>query len=319
MSIDFSILPPFPTVVDNTMLTTFRACPRKFFYEHLHGLKLNFPSIHLHAGAVYAKALETYRISFYRDNKSPDQCLADALTAALITWGEEEPFWHEAKNLGNILCAVAEYFKEFNVHFDYIKPYMIHGEPAVEFSFAIPILDSKLYTPTGQDILYCGRFDMLAECGGALFVYDDKTTGSIGSHWADQWTLRSQFTGYVWAAKSFGYPVAGALVRGIAIQKTQFKFATATPMRANWQIDQWYLQVQNDLEQIAYCYAKKYWPVNLDAACEAFGGCPYRALCTQQDPEKWLEPNYIVNKWDPLQANHYDPKKEEFFKLIGEK
>src|SRR3990172_5087025 len=94
------------------------------------------------------------------------------------------------------------------------------GEFGIEFSFAAAIPEVK-HPETGDPILFCGRFDQLAEYNKMLFVEDEKTTTSLGEQWRNNWDLDSQFTGYVWGAKQFGLPVVGAIVRGIGLLKTK--------------------------------------------------------------------------------------------------
>ena len=57
--------PPFPLVWDNTMRTSYIACGRKFAWEFLEHYKTINPSVHLHAGAAWAKALEVLRAAYY--------------------------------------------------------------------------------------------------------------------------------------------------------------------------------------------------------------------------------------------------------------
>ena len=40
---------------------------------------------------------------------------------------------------------------------------------------------------------------MIVELNNGLFIEDDKTASQLGSKWANQWEMRSQFSGYTWA------------------------------------------------------------------------------------------------------------------------
>ena len=44
--------PPFPTVLDSTIMAAFRSCPRKAELEFIQHWKPQTPSVHLHAGAA---------------------------------------------------------------------------------------------------------------------------------------------------------------------------------------------------------------------------------------------------------------------------
>ena len=58
---------PFPSVLDSTIISSFRSCPTRFRLEYIENFKPRSVSIHLHAGAAYAAALEAGRKAFFFD------------------------------------------------------------------------------------------------------------------------------------------------------------------------------------------------------------------------------------------------------------
>jgi len=50
--------PPFPSVVDSTIIAAFRSCPQKAYLEFVEHWKIRDQSVHLVAGAAYAAGME---------------------------------------------------------------------------------------------------------------------------------------------------------------------------------------------------------------------------------------------------------------------
>ena len=292
--------PPFPMVLDSTIISAFRSCPRKAFLEYVLHFKSRVPSVHLHAGACFAKGLEVLRQRYYVDGDSSDEALTEALRAMVVFWGDyQEPDGH-AKSLTRMLGAL-EYYANVAFPLDNEKapPAVLpSGARAIEFSFNEPIgID---HPETGDPILYCGRMDQICNFAGGLYGEDDKTTSSLGPTWGNQWDLRSQFTGYVWGAQRSGLELSGFLVRGISILKTKYDHMPALTVRPQWQVDRWLEQTRHDIARMIECWRAGYWDYNIDTACDYYGGCPFKQVCLSQDPEPWLESAFERRVWDPV-------------------
>ncbi len=220
----------------------------------------------------------------------------------ILDWGDfippESGSGHQ-KTLDACLDALYSYFIQWPPADDIIRPHMVNGEPAVEWSFALPIPGIK-HPETGEPILYAGRFDMLAEYDKALFVLDDKTASSLGASWQNQWKLASQMTGYVWAAKEYGFNIQGVIIRGAAILKRDITFAMVIEQRPNWIIDRWLLQLKRDVRRMILMWEAEEFDYSIDGACSNYGGCKYLTLCTSEDPTPWIKQYYQESHWDPL-------------------
>lgn len=296
---DLAIRPAFPRVWDNTMRSDFVTCPHSVLLRFLHGCVPATTSIHLHAGGAFAKGLEATRLAFYGKGMSPDEALAEGLRTLYIAYGE---FDHgdTNKSVDRMAGALEYYFAVWPLATDHAKPVMLpnHG-PAVEFNFVLPIPEVA-HPETGEPILYSGRFDMLANYADSIYVEDDKTTSQLGASWANQWKLRSQFTGYCWGARQFGYKVAGAIVRGVSILKRDYGNAEAIVYRPDWLVDRWYAQLVRDLHRAVDCWREGVWDQNFADGCASYGSCPYVRLCESQDPTVWMNsPSYKFKLWDP--------------------
>lgn len=308
--------PEFPDKLDNTILSCYDSCRHKVFREFFQHLSPVAISPDLHAGGAFAKGAEIVRLAVWRDNMP----LADALLLAtrefIKFWGDYEPPFSgglsHAKTFENTLLALHDYFREFPPLTDPFQPYMIDDKPAIEFTFAIPM--NVIHPISGDPILYCGRLDLLGYHNNLLCMLDDKTTKGLGATWANKWTMRGQFFGYGFACQQYEIPVQTAVIRGVAIQKTQFKYATAIINMPQWQIDRWWIEANNKARDMVECW-NDYIMQDCDPeafrhsygdACTAYGGCVFEPLCTTHVPENWLS-EYKYRKWDPLAKDPTSP------------
>lgn len=297
--------PSFPLIWDNTMRGQFVKCGQRFNWEFMRHYKHLRRSVDLHAGAAWAKALEVTRLAFYRDNIDPLHAQALGLEALILAYGNFEPPPKSNKTLDGMIRAWNYYFRAFPLADDPVQPYMGRNGPMVEFNFVLPLLpdgeNPLLHPDTGEPILWTGRSDMIATYAGAVSIYDDKTTQSLGAQWAGQWDRRAQFTGYSWAARAYGIPTTQVVVRGISILKEDTNHAQVITVRTKHHIDEWHQQVVRDIRRAIQCYKEEYWDLNLDDGCSSYGGCMFKQPCMSSDPEPWLSGgNYAVRVWNPL-------------------
>jgi hypothetical protein len=294
-----AIRPPFFTVLDSTIVSTFRACPQLAYRQYIEHWKPKSKSVHLHAGGAFAHGLEVARLAFYRDGKPEDESIALGITALLDFYGDFECPAESAKSKARMAMALAYTFDAYPLSTDPARPITLpNGKLGVEFSFAEPI--DETHPETGDPLLYVGRLDMLVNYAGAVYGEDDKTTSQLGASWAKQWDMRSQFTGYCWGAAQGGVPLAGFLVRGIGIMKTKFDTQQALTYRPQWMIDRWYEQLLLDVKRMKQCWESGMWDYNLDHSCEDYGGCPMKTVCLSKEPQTWLNTAFERRVWDPV-------------------
>lgn len=292
--------PDFPITLDNTMRSAFVACPQKYFRTYFQHWKPRSESVDLVAGKAFAAGIEETRMEFHaRKNPDKNACLAVGVKRLIEEYGDFEPPHGHVKTLDRMIGALDEYFRNYGFTTDHIQPFFADDKPAVEFSFALPIPDTA-HPVTGDPILYTGRFDMLGIYNGALFVVDEKTTKQLGQSWINSWTMASQFTGYCWAAKEYGYPVAGAIIRGISILKSKYGHAESLQYRPQWFIDRWLVQLSKDVKRMIAAWENEDWDYDLNTACNNYGQCPLVPVCNSNNPIKVLEQDFVKRVWDPL-------------------
>ena len=291
--------PPFPTVLDSTIMASFRSCPQKAYLEFIEHWKPQTPSVHLHAGAAYAAGLEALRIAFYVEGASPEEALERGLSALMTSYGDFECPPDSAKSLERTAGALEFYASRYPLGEDKAIPLTLPGgRRGIEFSFAEP-LDIP-HPTTGDPIIYAGRMDMCCSYNGLSLGEDDKTASQLGASWPRQWDLRSQFTGYVWGAARAGIKLDGFLVRGVSILKTKYDTLEAITYRPDWQIERWEEQIRRDVRRMIACWDEGYFDYNLDHACVEYGGCVFSQACQMREPLQLLEQRFERRKWDPV-------------------
>ncbi|MDE2097539.1 MAG: PD-(D/E)XK nuclease family protein [Patescibacteria group bacterium] len=291
--------PPFPEVLDSTIIAAFRSCPRKAQLEFLEHWKMKTPSVHLHAGAAYAKGLEVARTAFFQEGRDEETSIALGLKSLITAYGDFQCPEDSAKSLERTAGAFEFYMTRYSMPQDAAHPIKLpSGRLGIEFSFAEPI--DRVHPETENPLLYVGRMDMICTFADGIFGLDDKTTSSLGASWSRSWDLRSQFTGYCWGAARAGLPLQGFLVRGVSILKAKYDEQQALTYRPAWMIERWYSQLLRDIDRMIQSWESGVWDYSLDHACTEYGGCPFRQVCLSQNPQPWLEGSFERRRWDPV-------------------
>lgn len=291
--------PHFPFGIDSTILGTFRSCPQKAFRQYIEHWKPANESVHLIAGGAFAQGIEAARRAFYEASAPPEEAVAMGLTELIKHYGDFECPPDSAKSLERTAGALEFYFERYPLGNDGAIPLAFPGgKRGIEFSFAQPLPVN--HPVTGEPLFYTGRSDMIAEAFGGVYVFDEKTTSSLGASWSRQWEMRSQFTGYCWAAEQFGFKPAGVVIRGVSILKTKYDTMQVLTYRSSYEIERWLDQTCRDIERMIQCWKEGYWDYNLDHACAEYGGCALTGVCKSSSPQNWLETYFTRRVWDPL-------------------
>lgn len=296
-----------PTAIDSSMMAAFKSCPTKFLLSYVENWRSGDSSVHLVAGGAYASALEESRRAYYEKGWSKQDSEALGLKVLIEKYGDYDPPIESPKSLARMMGALEFYYDQYPFDNDLATPIDLgDSKRGIEFTFAIPL--PILHPDTGQPILYCGRTDMLVNFAGGVYVLDDKTTSSLGSQWAKQWQLRSQFTGYVFACHQVGIPVQGAIVRGVSILKTKYDTQQAITPRSPFLVQKWYTQLLKDLTRMVEMYkvyrdtgSREAFDVSLDEACNSYGGCSFTRVCESPQPDVWLEGGFSKIVWNPIE------------------
>jgi hypothetical protein len=304
----------FPEVIDNSAVSAFRKCAMNWALGYGRMLASTSGNVHLHAGKAFAHGIEVARKAFFDEGHSEAAAIKRGSEALIHTYGsaafldkDDNP---EVKDANRMLGALFEYFVQYPLATNPVKPLQLpNGKHSIEFTFSIPL---PLNHPvTGNPLLYAGRFDMLGIYNETLFAVDEKTAGQLGKQWLNNWDLDSQFSGYIYGARQYQYPCAGAIIRGVSILKNDYGHAQAIVYRSEYQLNLWYESMLHEVSRMIEYWKAHWYPSALDkSACNSYGGCTFRKPCQSPNPESWLAMDFERRYWNPLAAEP-DKKPEE--------
>jgi hypothetical protein len=274
----------FPEIWDSTQLEAF-SCPMRGFRQYIQHFQQE-ESVHLVAGAAFAKGLHVAREAFYDGGESEEDSIYAGILALRAEYGDYYDQWNENKSVDRMALALEAYFAEYRLPFDDVVPYALpEGGHAYEMGMLEPIVDMQgkemLHPVTGKPLLFSGRMDMLGQHMGKLWVTDEKTTsGYFSKDWGSQWDLRGQFSAYCWLlqqkARNYGSQfdylkdISGVIVRGISLPKSTAKdfakrqqaymdsgtirFQQHITSRSHYEIENWHRFMVERVQSAKFAY-----------------------------------------------------------------
>jgi hypothetical protein len=306
---------------DSTSIGLLKTCPRLYQYVMLDGYGEGDESIHLRFGIEYHKALEEY--DFYKCSGSDHevavkQTVVD-LHARTFDWVVDETTRAgKYKNKASLMRSVIWYLDHYRT--DVAKTVILdNGRPAVELSFkfelpwgpeATVIKEGIFAEETGaqrQPYLLCGHLDRVVDYDGTMFVMDRKTTqSSLGDYYYGQFDMSNQMSLYTFAGKVvLNSPIKGVCIDAAQLLIDETKFGRSFTYRTADQTDEWLENLSIWFSMAENFAAANYWPMN-DTACDKFGGCKFRGMCSKspQVRDRFLQSSFKQlpedQRWNPL-------------------
>lgn len=305
---------------DSTSLGYLKTCPRLYQYIMIEGWGSTAESIHLRFGIEYHSALQNYDIIRAEGIPHEDavhRVVRDLLVSSADWSPDRESRAGKYKNRDTLLSLVVDYLDHF-VDDPAQTHIMSNGKPAVELSFRfeldfgpeIKFRGTPIHFEGDQPYLLSGHLDRVVEFNDHLFVMDHKTTTTTpGQYYFHQYEPNNQMTLYTLG----GQVVLNSPIKGVIISAAQIlldkenRFVRGFTYRTQDQIEEWL----NDLRillQTNESYAEAgYWPMN-DTACDKFGGCRFRGICskTPDAREMFLKTDFTKleesERWNPLRS-----------------
>ncbi len=252
-----------PEVVDNTMITTFLECPRRY--------------------ALFMSGVEESEVPTYFDT---GRAWHKAL-AWLYTTGKDSPIEDkEAKGLEIFLSLGNKEGRDIDHPLHNVEVWKLYlaNYPTVPWSvlkaevgFVLPL--------AGTSIMVGGALDGYLVWGSKRYVLENKTTGSpLGQSWLSRWNRDRQVTTYTWALRSLTGGGEGVLVNGISLAKSAtIRFVQDLQIRDKSQVQEWEDETRYVFGQMERACQQGEWP-KLGRWCWGGNGispCPYRWLCRE--------------------------------------
>jgi PD-(D/E)XK nuclease superfamily len=307
---------------DSTCLGLIKSCPRKYQYEILEGWQSKSESVHLRFGSEYHAALQHYDILRAEGVDHDDaihQTIKDLHSRTHDWVVDTSTKSGKYKNRDTLLGLVVDYLDHYRD--DPCETYILdNGKPAVELSFRFELdwgpevksTASDPYTRSMEDLvcaslsphqpyLLSGHLDRVVRFNDQLFVMDHKTTTTTpGDYYFDQYEPDCQMSLYTLAGRVvLNSPIRGVIIRAaqILLEKPH-RFVSGFTYRTPDQLDEWLLDLRFYLNQ-AEAYAESdYWPQN-DKACNMYGGCKFRGICSKNPEQRKAFLQADFNKLEP--------------------
>lgn len=304
--------------LDSTSIGYLKTCARLYQYIMLEGWQPRDESVHLRFGQEYHQALHDYEI-FKAEGQDHTTAVQSTIHTLLVRMADWDPNpqkkSEELKSKHNLIRTVIWYLDEF-IH-DTAKTIMLeNNDPAMELSFRLELdWGPKAGTVTDDDgngpqpYLLCGHLDRVVSFSDEIYVMDRKTTTTTpGSYFFNQFEPNNQMSLYSLAGKVvLNSPIRGVIIDAAQIAVGFSRFVRGMTYRTEAQGEEWLKDLQHWTTILEYHAENNYWPQN-DTACDKFGGCKFRNVCSK-DPgvrERYLEADFIKlpeeERWNPLKT-----------------
>jgi hypothetical protein len=293
---------------DSTSLSYLKTCARLYQYVMIDGYvpQSGSENVHLRFGGEFHKAVEEFE-HHRASGAGFEPALEATVHSLLIRIADWEPEGAESvldyKNKDSLVATVIWYLDYYrDSHPTFI---LDNGRPAVELSFQFA-LD---YGPAeGYDFTLCGHLDQVIDFNDELFVLDHKTTKTTpGSYYFDNYNPNNQMSLYTIAGEIIlGSPIKGVIIDVVQLMKKEpNRFVRGFTFRTKDQNQEWLDNLASWFTLAQYYAEQDFWPMN-DTACDKFGGCRFREVCSKspQVRDIYLRSNYkklpLEERWNPL-------------------
>lgn len=175
-------------------------------------------------------------------------------------------------------------------------------------------------------LAWSGRIDAIVRANGKVRVVDHKTTSVAGDNFVQEFAIRNQTLGYVWAARQLwpDLDVSGFLLNAIHLKRptgnasrslvepgprggdAPLSFFRAYFDYSLERLRQWELNAQAIVSDFVHNLVRDYHPLATSWCVGKFGRCPYHDACTIDDLR--VRDNYLMSDayttvtWNPVRA-----------------
>lgn len=313
-------LKPLPIVddclfIDNSTLSNYTVCPRKFYYYANEKRREASSKAALTFGSNVHEALAVRYKTF------PTDSLKAQLAKLTEVW-ETNPVEPDDWRTLDIACQLmVEYNNQFMMEEAVTEVVSDSQGPFVERGFCVPFGEIKFDAETANalempadkpnlKIFWIGKIDTIVRHRGSdLMVMDHKTTSMGGSSFFTEYHTSGQMRGYAWAASQLlGERVCGAMVNALICRKPTktgqgFDFSRELFYYDQESIDEWRRNTLHLISNIAEAQAKGYYPMHTTQCMGRYGRCEYQQVCMLPPTHRqtMLESAlYEDVNWDPI-------------------
>lgn len=309
---------------DNTILASYKRCPREYFLRHVLSWRKEGISNALVFGLAWHAAQDVLWTWYHKTDREDLLRKAEAaFDQAWVEAGGPEPTTMGLEELGKWSPRTPMVAREM------LRSYLEKREHilgncellACEQPFAVPL-------PLGPDLpgsnWYAGRLDKVVQERNIVAIEHKTTTdykvdGGFRSTYLESWYLDSQILGYLYGGGLFFTGLEAVWVdAALAHNKVHnaFKFI---PISHRWEmLDQWIADTKEWVRRIMveeqlFKQNNKLMPGNFPKQTEScmtkFGPCQFLGICrTTPDPSRLEGPpdGYVKEVWSPFDVLKLD-------------
>lgn len=297
-------------IIDSSKLDMYLDCPRKYFFEHMLGWKVDRPAHDLHFGECWHHAREHQLLYGYDD-------IEGAYNAFIIPYREvfdqETDELYCPKDPIGVINALMKFSDERQS--DLIENEVLY----TEISGTVPVSDSRVLHYRMDSILRRKEDDK-------IFSWDHKSAKRFNRQWSEKFHLSVQNGTYTHCMYCI-FPIESVI--GVEFCGTAFEYlkrsskgrsagyhvtlqrvpAFKTPDQMNvwlWNVNRMLDQIEEETDRLAECKESDpvlmAFPMNTNS-CTKYWGCPFHDFCISwPNPlRKCYEPplGFKIDFWDP--------------------
>lgn len=312
---------------DNTMIVSFRDCPRAFYFRHKRNWQSFGKSTALIFGGAWHDAMDTVwkRLGSRPKSKLSDfDITVEAMKTFKATWEEEggpEAYEHEVQYKKYPSARTTDTAMEMLAHYiNERRPWLESADFElldIERPFAVPL------DPADPSLYYVGRLDKVFRLKGkGVYFGEHKTTtlysknGPFQDRFTESFSPNSQIDGYLYALRIlYGKEAKGGMVDASLVHKDIHDAFRLIPVDRQWaQLDTWLWEARQWIANIeANDAALEVAPADIPyltafpkntSACSHYDGCTYVSLCKMwADPHRRETPQgFEESSWSPFDA-----------------
>lgn len=299
---------------DNTMISDYKACPRKYFIRHVLGWTIDTgtKAPALVFGSCWHAGMD---VVWELGNSAPlDTLVRGAMHNFMVTWEEEgyNPNM-SMEELDALKARTPGIAHEMFHNYVHTREHILREANvlAIEKPVAIPF-------PNLTDFWYVGKLDKVIEWNGVHILEHKSTTayaiqGNFQPDYVESWNSASQVKGYQVMGHVYYPNLQDVWVDASLVHKKvhdAFKFIPVNhslPLLEEWIRDstRWITGMLENEEE----YKKEgnlqtgAFPRNEDSCFGKYSRCPFLSICaTCSDPSQLREPppGYKHERWEPF-------------------
>jgi len=275
--------------IDNNILSWWRQCQKKAYYQATLGLSLGDTNPALYFGSKWHEAMAV----LWGSSSDTDIWNIEKTLTVLEDYSPrlEDPVKGRTRErMENALREYHEYVNEASGE-NYRDTALAASTLMAEEFIKHPIMDYK-----GKTVYYCGVVDRVFALDERILILDYKTT-TWNRITDNTWNKNPQFMGYLWLLNK----VAPSLYTNHFIldlfmlqAKTNNRFVRRYLEYEDWQLSQWEADRKSEIIELLSSTHQSHRP-----NCDDYGGCIFNTLCDQ--PEECLEglkQFYLIEPWN---------------------